>query len=307
MTEKDQPENAQPDEGSKKEEMPFVSHLLELRDRLLRIMLVVIVIFLSLFYFANDIYTYLAGPLTSHLPEGSMMIATGVASTFLIPFKLTLVLSVFLSMPMILYQIWGFVAPGLYRHERRIAVPVLAASTFLFYLGMAFAYYVVFPLVFKFFASVTPDAITYTPDIGSYLDIVLTLFFAFGVAFEVPIATILLVWSGTTTPEKLAEKRPYVILGAFVAGMLLTPPDVISQTLLAVPMWVLFEIGILFARIYIPKKEEDESSATENMGGSNTQNTQGEPVESDYKPMTDEELGKEFDQVDQEMKDLERH
>lgn len=302
MTEDSQPEDtpSQSKDSSKKEEMTFVSHLLELRDRLLRIMLVVIVIFLCLFYFANDIYTYLAGPLTSHLPEGSMMIATGVASTFLIPFKLTLILSIFAAMPFILYQIWGFVAPGLYRHERKIAVPVLAASSFLFYLGMAFAYYVVFPLVFSFFAAATPEAITYTPDIGSYLDIVLTLFFAFGVAFEVPIATVLLVWSGTITADKLAEKRPYVVLGAFVVGMFLTPPDVISQTLLALPMWVLFEIGIICARIYIPKKQEEEYSDTK---PSETPARKGK-YGSDFKPMNDEELDKEFNRIDREMKDL---
>jgi sec-independent protein translocase protein TatC len=302
MTEDNQPEDtqSQPDESSKKEEMTFVSHLLELRDRLLRIMLVVIVIFLCLFYFANDIYTYLAGPLTSHLPEGSMMIATGVASTFLIPFKLTLILSIFAAMPFILYQIWGFVAPGLYRHERKIAIPVLAASSFLFYLGMAFAYYVVFPLVFSFFAGATPEAITYTPDIGSYLDIVLTLFFAFGVAFEVPIATVLLVWSGAITVDKLAEKRPYVVLGAFVVGMFLTPPDVISQTLLALPMWVLFEIGIICARIYIPKKEtEDYSDARQSETPAGK-----EENEPDFKPMNDDELNQEFNRIDQEMKDL---
>lgn len=293
------PEDRNPEESTAKVEMPFVSHLLELRDRLLRIMLVVIVIFLCLFYFANDIYTYLAGPLTSHLPEGSMMIATGVASTFLIPFKLTLVLSVFIAMPVILYQIWGFVAPGLYRHERKIAVPVLAASTFLFYLGMAFAYYVVFPLVFSFFAGATPEAITYTPDISSYLDIVLTLFFAFGVAFEVPIVTVLLVWSGTVTVDKLAEKRPYVVLGAFVVGMFLTPPDVISQTLLALPMWILFEIGILVARVYIPKKEEEYSDEK-----SSEADAAGKEHESDYKPMNDEEMDKEFNRIDREMKDL---
>lgn len=294
-------EDSQQEEGEEKGEMTFMSHLLELRDRLLRIMLIVIVIFLGLFYFANDIYTYLAGPLSSNLPEGSTMVAIGVASTFLIPFKLTLVLSVFAAMPFILHQIWHFVAPGLYRHERRMAVPILAASSFLFYLGMAFAYYVVFPLVFKFFISVAPESITYTPDIASYLDIVLTLFFAFGVAFEVPIATVLLVWTGTTTPDKLAEKRPYVVLGAFVVGMLLTPPDVISQTLLALPMWVLFEIGIIFARVYNP-------------GGVEQQPTEEEPVRSeqkasgvsDYKPMNDDELKKEFDRIDQEMKDLDR-
>ncbi len=293
-------EDSQQEESAEKVEMTFVSHLLELRDRLLRIILVVIVIFLGLFYFANDIYTYVAGPLSSHLPEGSTMVAIGVASTFLIPFKLTLVLSVFAAMPFILYQIWGFVAPGLYRHERKMAVPVLAASTFLFYLGMAFAYYVVFPLVFKFFISVAPEAITYTPDIGSYLDIVLTLFFAFGVAFEVPIATVLLVWTGTTTPEKLAEKRSYVILGAFVVGMLLTPPDIISQTLLALPMWVLFEIGIIFARLYIPKGAE--KTYTEERA--NSRSNHEESVVSDYQPMNDEELKKEFDRIDKEMRDM---
>jgi sec-independent protein translocase protein TatC len=303
MTEDSRPEDVQSDENSNKGEMNFLSHLLELRDRLLRIMLVVIAIFLSLFYFANDIYTYLAGPLTSHLPEGSMMIATGVASTFLIPFKLTLILSVFTAMPFILYQVWGFVAPGLYRHERKIAIPVLMASSFLFYLGMFFAYYVVFPLVFNFFASATPESITYTPDIGSYLDIVLTLFFAFGVAFEVPIATVLLVWSGTTTADKLAAKRPYVVLGAFVIGMLLTPPDVISQTLLALPMWVLFEIGILFARIYIPKKSDEESRTTESTDANKQQK---DDAVSDYKPMNEEELEAEFNRVDKEMKDLDR-
>lgn len=294
-------DNQSEEENSEKNEMTFISHLLELRDRLLRIILVVIVIFLGLFYFANDIYTYIAGPLSSHLPEGSTMVAIGVASTFLIPFKLTLVLSVFAAMPFILYQIWGFVAPGLYKHERKMAVPVLAASTFLFYLGMVFAYYVVFPLVFKFFISVVPESITYTPDIASYLDIVLTLFFAFGVAFEVPIATVLLVWTGTTTPEKLAEKRSYVILGAFVVGMLLTPPDIISQILLAVPMWVLFEIGIIFARIYSPKGEEQEFTKEESDRGN-----QKEPGTSDYQPMNDDELKKEFDRIDQEMKDLDR-
>lgn len=271
-----------------------MSHLLELRDRLLRITLSVIIIFLCLFYFANDIYTYLAVPLTSILPEGSSMVAIGVASTFLIPFKLTLVLSVFIAVPYILYQVWGFIAPGLYRHERRLAFPVLFSSTILFYTGMLFAYFVVFPLVFKFFAAVVPEDITYTPDIGSYLDTVLTLFFAFGVAFEVPIATVLLVWTGATTPQKLAEKRAYVIVGAFVIGMLLTPPDVVSQTLLAVPMWILFELGILFSRTYKPGKHRDAEVAA---GGDDDVTSAA----------AEDEVDRELDAIEKEMDNLDNN
>lgn len=270
---------------------PFMSHLLELRDRLLRIILVVIVIFLGLFYFANDIYTYLAGPLTALLPEGSSMIAIEVASTFLIPFKLTLVVSIFIAVPFILYQIWGFVAPGLYRHERRLAVPLLASSTLLFYSGIAFAYYVVFPLIFGFFTSTAPEGVAVMTDIGKYLDFVLTIFFAFGVAFEVPIATILLVWTGATTADSLASKRPYVIVGAFVIGMLLTPPDIISQTLLAFPMWLLFELGIFFARVYKPKRRAEDASADR---------------EDEYSDDADDEFGRKLEQIDREMQDLDK-
>jgi sec-independent protein translocase protein TatC len=201
-----------------------------------------------LFPFANDIYTFVAEPIRAQLPEGSQMIATQVASPFLTPFKLALVAAVFVAMPYLLYQVWGFVAPGLYTHEKRLAVPLLASSIVLFYLGMTFAYFVVFPLVFGFFTSVTPDGVAQMPDIAFYLEFVLKLFFAFGIAFEIPIATILLVAIGATTPEALAQKRPYVIVGVFVAGMLLTPPDVVSQTLLAIPMWLLFEARhLLFA------------------------------------------------------------
>lgn len=239
-------------------EQPFISHLIELRDRLLRAVLVVLAIFLSLFYFANDIYALLAEPLLSHLPEGGSMIATEVASPFLTPLKLTLVASIFIAIPYLLYQMWAFIAPGLYVHERRMIVPLLLSSTLLFYVGMAFAYFVVFPLVFGFFTSAAPQGVAVMTDINKYLDFVLTLFFAFGIAFEVPIATILLVWMGVVTPEDLTAKRPYIIVGAFVVGMLLTPPDVFSQTLLALPMWVLFEIGVFFARYYVHQSSSQE-------------------------------------------------
>jgi sec-independent protein translocase protein TatC len=239
-------------------EAPFISHLVELRDRVLRMVLAILVVFIGLFPFANDIYTFIAGPLMAVLPEGTSMIATQVASPFLTPFKLSLVAAVFLTMPYLLHQLWAFVAPGLYRHERRLALPLLASSIFLFYAGVAFAYFVVFPLVFAFLTSVAPEGVAVMTDISAYLDFVLTLFFAFGFAFEIPIATILLVWAGMTTPEALRRKRPYVIVGAFVAGMLLTPPDVISQTLLALPMWVLFELGLIFAKIFARKEPTDD-------------------------------------------------
>lgn len=248
------------------ESHPLITHLLELRDRLLRVVLTVMAIFLGLFWFANDLYTFLAEPLMAHLPAGSTMIATEVASPFLTPFKLTLVVSVLLAVPVILYHLWAFVAPGLYRNERKMVYPLLISSTLLFFAGTAFAYFVVFPLVFGFFTSVAPDGVAIMTDISKYLDFVLSMFFAFGFAFEVPIAVILLVWSGVVTPADLAEKRRYVIVGAFVVGMLLTPPDVISQTLLAVPLWLLFEVGIVVSRFYVRVKEEeteDDSSFNE--------------------------------------------
>jgi len=247
-------------------EQPFISHLIELRDRMLRAVLVVLVIFAGLFYFANDIYSLLAAPLLTHLPAGGTMIATEVASPFLTPLKLTLVASVFVAIPYLLYQMWAFVAPGLYAHERRLIMPLIVSSTLLFYAGMAFAYFVVFPLVFGFFTAAAPEGVAVMTDINQYLDFVLKLFFAFGVAFEVPIATILLVWMGVVTPEGLVAKRPYIIVGAFVVGMLLTPPDIFSQTLLAVPMWILFEIGVFFSRRFVRKEEaEEELNSDEKM------------------------------------------
>ena len=248
-------------------ELPFLSHLFELRDRLLRVVLVVVLIFAGLFAFANDLYHMLATPLLMHLPEGSSMIATEVASPFLTPFKLALVASIFMAMPFILYQAWAFIAPGLYRHEKRLAFPLLFSSIVLFYVGMAFAFYVVFPLVFGFLTSTAPEGVAVMTDISKYLDFVLKLFFAFGIAFEVPIATILLVLAGVTTADDLAAKRAYIIVAAFVVGMLLTPPDVISQTLLALPMWLLFEVGLFFSRILVRQREEqnkEADKATEN-------------------------------------------
>ncbi len=245
-------DSAESDQGQ-----PLIDHLVELRSRILHSFLSVLVIFLPLFYFANDIYTYISEPLRAFLPEGATMIATEVASPFLTPFKLTLVLSIFLAMPYILHQLWSFVAPGLYSSEKRIALPLLTSSILLFYAGIAFAFYVVFPLVFGFFTSVAPDGVTIMTDINRYLDFVLKLFFAFGLAFEIPIATVLLVWTGATTVENLKNKRPYVIVGCFVLGMLLTPPDVISQILLALPMWVLYEFGILFSKVIRNRNDED--------------------------------------------------
>jgi len=234
----------------------LIAHLTELRNRLLYCVLAILVIFLGLFYFANDIYSFVSAPLRELLPEGTSIIATEVASPFLTPFKLTLVTSLFAAMPFILFQAWGFIAPGLYKNEKQIAIPILASSIILFYAGLAFAYYVVFPLIFGFFSSVGPEGVAYTPDIARVLDIVLKLFFAFGVVFEIPIATFLLIKAGVTTAQALTEKRPYIIVACFVVGMLLTPPDIISQALLAVPMWFLFEIGIIMSRLSTPKPDK---------------------------------------------------
>ncbi|RUO24008.1 twin-arginine translocase subunit TatC [Aliidiomarina minuta] len=237
------------DEGS------LLSHLAELRNALLRSIAAVLLIFVALIYFARDIYHWLASPLMAHLPEGTSMIATEVGAPFFAPFKLTMVLSVAIAVPFLLHQVWRFIAPGLYKKEKRLVAPLLISSTLLFYGGIAFAYYVVLPLAFAFFTSMAPEGITIATDISSYLDFVLKIFFAFGIAFEIPIAILLLCWSGTTTPEQLRAKRAYVIVGVFIVGMLLTPPDVISQTLLAVPMWLLFELGLFFARFYTPGKK----------------------------------------------------
>ncbi|MBM7456073.1 sec-independent protein translocase protein TatC [Oceanisphaera litoralis] len=239
-------------------QQPLISHLVELRSRLLRAFAAIVLVFLALVYFANDIYSILAEPLLRQLPEGTSMIATGVATPFLTPMKLTLIVSFFAAIPYVLYQVWAFIAPGLYKHEKRLIAPLVFSSALLFYAGAAFAYFVVFPLAFGFFTKMAPEGVTIATDIASYLDFVLGLFVAFGIAFEIPIATILLCWTGVTTPKELSGKRPYVIVVVFIVGMLLTPPDIISQTLLAIPMWLLFEVGVFFSRFYVRDKGEEE-------------------------------------------------
>ncbi|MBE0463941.1 MAG: twin-arginine translocase subunit TatC [Halomonadaceae bacterium] len=240
---------------------PLIEHLIELRMRLVRAVVVILVVFLGLYAFANDIYSFVAEPLMALLPPGSQMIATEVASPFLAPFKLTLVVAVFIAIPFVLHQAWAFIAPGLYDNEKALAIPILVSSIGLFYAGAAFAYYVVFPLLFAFFTQTGPENVTVMTDINQYLNFVLKLFFAFGVAFEIPIATFLLILSGAASVQSLSQKRPYIFLGCFVIGMLLTPPDVVSQSLLALPMYLLYEVGLLFGRLV--RKRRDEQQAAE--------------------------------------------
>jgi len=260
------------------QEQGFIGHLMELRDRLLRSVLVVIVVFLFAFPFANDIYHYLSLPLVNNLPDGGSMIATGVISPFLTPIKLAFIVSIFAAFPYLIFQAWAFIAPGLYQHEKKLALPLIISSAILFYVGIAFAYFIVLPNVFVFMMSMAIDGVNHAPDITYYLDFALKLFFAFGIAFEVPIATILLVLGGVTTPRSLAEKRPYIIVAAFVFGMLLTPPDPASQVMLAIPMWLLFELGLIFSRMLKKKDVEDE----------------------DYEPLSEEEMDAELDRIDSE-------
>ncbi|KPZ55357.1 MULTISPECIES: twin-arginine translocase subunit TatC [Pseudoalteromonas] len=235
----------------------FVAHLIELRDRLIKSLLSILVIFIGLVYFANDIYEFVAAPLVAHLPSTATMIATDVTAPFFAPFKLTLFVALFGAIPWILHQIWGFIAPGLYQHEKRMLMPILASSILLFYGGIAFCYFIVLPIILGFFTSVGPQMMTLAPDISSYLGFVLKLFFAFGVAFEIPVAIMLLCWSGATTTQSLKQKRPYIVVGVFVVAMFLTPPDVLSQTLLALPMLLLFELGLILAKFYSAKEQQE--------------------------------------------------
>ncbi len=245
----------------------LIQHLTEMRNRLIISVIAILVALIAIYPFANELYNFVAQPLLKHLPEGTSMIATQVTSPFMAPFKLSLVAAIFAAIPVILYQVWGFIAPGLYKHERRLVFPLLFMSIILFYLGAMFAYFVVFPLVFGFFTAMAPEGVTVMTDISSYLDFILKMFFAFGVVFEVPVLTIILVRSRIITSKKLAEKRPYVIVGAFAIGMLLTPPDVFSQTLLAVPMWLLFEMGLILSKTEMfggkqKIEDEDETEST---------------------------------------------
>ncbi len=245
------------------EPQTFVSHLIELRSRLIKAVAAILIIVIVQLPFAGEIYALMARPVMAYLPEGSSMIATGVLSPFLTPFKMVFILGIIIAMPFVLYQIWAFIAPGLYKSEKRIARPLLVSSIFLFYLGCLFAYFVIFPILFQFIPSIAPAGVNYMPDINSYLDIVVRLFFAFGLAFEMPIAVILMILLGVTTPDKLANNRPYVVVTVFVIGMLLTPPDIISQTLMAIPMWLLFEIGIIMGRMLKKKKTDPENTIAE--------------------------------------------
>ncbi len=240
-------------------EQPFISHLIELRTRLLRMVSGVLVVFVALSPFSNPIYTTLAGPLTRHMSAQSSMIAIDVLSPFLTPLKFTLILAIFITVPWILYQVWAFVAPGLYQREKRMVLPILISSTLLFYCGMAFAYFAIMPIFFAFITATAPEGVAVMTDINRYLDFVMMIFFAFGVAFEVPVATVILSLANILSPEAMAAKRSYVIVGTFVIGMLLMP-DVISQTLLALPMWMLFEAGILISRLMLRRRREAQTT-----------------------------------------------
>ena len=252
------PAKAEPVDASNDEGQPLVEHLVELRSRILHALLAVFIVFIPLFYFADELYLFVSEPMRAHLTEDATMIATEVASPFFTPVKLALVLALFISMPYVMHQVWSFVAPGRYKNEKRIALPLLVSSIILFYAGMAFAFYVVFPLAFAFLTAAAPADVTVMTDINRYLDFVLKLFFAFGLAFEIPIAILVLLWSGATDIASLKSKRPYVIVGCFIFGMLLTPPDIISQVLLAIPMWVLFELGLILGRFVTARDDEED-------------------------------------------------
>ena len=295
------------------QELTLMDHLIELRDRLLHMVLAILVVFLALFAFSEDIFSLAAEPLLKLMPEGTSMIATGVTSPFLVPFKLVMLLSVLLTIPYILHQIWSFIAPGLYSHEKRMAGPLLISSIILFYCGIAFAYFVIFPILFSFFIGIAPDGVAVMTDIGQYLDFIIAIFLAFGIAFEVPVATFLLVAAGMTTPDKLAEKRPYIIIGAFVIGMLLTPPDVISQSLLAVPIWLLFELGLLMSRIFLQDKIKQQGGANVIMQTDEFELTEEQPdtagrpakapVDGSRDDLDDEEMDRLFDEMEREEDD----
>ncbi len=246
-------------EPEKLAEGTLISHLLELRERLLRSTIAVIIAFLPLAYFSNQLFTLVAQPLIDRLPEGTSLIATNVAAPFMAPLKLSLIAALFVAMPYVLYQVWAFVAPGLYRHERRFALPLFLSSVVLFYVGVAFAYFIVFPLMFAVLTSTTPVGVKMMTDMSSYLDFVLLLFFAFGVAFEVPVAVVLLAATGLVKIESLKSQRGYVLIGIFVIAAILTPPDAVSQCFMAVPMYLLYEAGIVFAQFLIRQRAADKA------------------------------------------------
>jgi sec-independent protein translocase protein TatC len=264
----------------------FISHLIEMRDRLLRAVIAVVVLFVVLFPWAQDLYALLAKPMLESLPQGGQMIATEVTTPFFVPIKVTMMTAFLLAMPWVFYQMWAFVAPGLYQNEKRIGVPLVIASVILFLLGMAFAYFLVFPVVFGFIVGVAPEGVAVMTDIGKYLDFVMTLFMAFGIAFEVPVAVVLLVKMGMVSIAKLREIRPYVIVGAFVVGAIFTPPDVISQFMLAVPVWLLYELGIVVASLITKPKPE---------------------AEVEYAPLSETDLDAELDRIETGQAESESH
>ena len=287
---------------SRKEEMTFIQHLVELRDKLLHSVVAILLIFVGIFPFANEVYGFIAAPIINVLPADTNIIAIGVISPFLTPLKMALIFAVYAAMPYLLFQIWSFVAPALYKHERQMILPLVISSTILFYAGLLFSFYVVFPVIFGFLSSIGPSIVDFTPDIQYYLDFVLKVSFAFGVAFEVPIATILLIMFGVTTVEKLKNNRPYVIIGAFVLGMLLTPPDIISQVLIAIPMWLLFEAGLFFAPLF---KKQDQTQPTNDDPTKPPTDSKREKS-ADDEDWDDGELGAEMDKIDEEFKKLDK-
>ena len=300
------------EQDTEQPEQTLMDHLVELRDRLLHMVLAILIVFIALFSFSEDIFTIAAQPLLALMPEGTSMIATGVTSPFLVPFKLVLLLSVLLTIPYLLHQLWAFIAPGLYSHEKKLATPLLISSVILFYCGIAFAYFVIFPILFGFFIGIAPEGVAVMTDIGQYLDFIIAIFLAFGIAFEVPVATFLLIAAGLTTPEKLGEKRPYIIIGAFVIGMLLTPPDVISQSLLAIPIWLLFELGLIASRLFLKEKVQQENvimqtddfelveeqpQIKQQSSAATEAKNNGDEADG---PLSDEEMEKLFDEAERE-------
>ena len=295
------------EDRQEQEEQTLMDHLVELRDRLLHMVLAILIVFVCLFAFSEDIFTYAAEPLLDLMPEGTSMIATGVTSPFLVPFKLVMLLSVLLTIPYLLHQLWAFIAPGLYSHEKRLATPLLISSVILFYCGIAFAYFVIFPILFSFFIGIAPDGVAVMTDIGQYLDFIIAIFLAFGIAFEVPVATFLLIAAGVTSADKLAGKRPYIIIGAFVIGMLLTPPDVISQSLLAVPIWLLFELGLIASRLFLKSQvqeevimENDDFVMTEESPAPRDAGITPDEHDEESRLLDDDELEKLFDEAEAE-------
>ena len=282
------------DQKHSMEKLPLVQHLIELRRSLLRSVIAIAIFFVVLFPFADEIYNFIAAPIVQAIP-GSNLIAIGVISPFLTPLKMSLILAIYIAMPYLLYQLWMFIAPALYRHEKRLILPLVVSSTLLFYAGIVFSFYIVFPVIFGFLAGVGPDSVNFAPDIQYYLDFILKVSFAFGVAFEVPVVTILLIIFGVTTPQKLKKNRSYIIIGSFVIGMILTPPDVISQFLIAIPIWLLFEAGLIFSSFFKVREngKQRSSNSSENDWTSKSHNDMMDKLEQEMNDnVTNNELKK---------------